>query len=139
MWWKKVYLKGWFSYRPPDLWPRFTCKLNFSNPKNPVWFFRQRNATCKLAATEDYIVCFIKLYFGTVQLSIVSTTEWFERLWINLIKLRWWATGLFFWGRICFSGLICRDRTWLLSLGVHIRLLLDVKFVSLLDCQIIFL
>ena len=107
-------------YTPPDLSPRFTCKVNLSNTKNPVWFFRQRNATCKLAATEDYIVCFIKLDFGTVQLTIVSRTEWFARLCINLIKLRWWATGLFCLGRICFPGLIYCDRIWLLFLGIPI-------------------
>ena len=91
-WWEKSMFKR-LVYTPPDLSPRFTCKVNLLNTKNPVWFFRQRNATCELAAAEDYIVCFIKLYFGTVQLSIVSRTEWFERLCINLIKLRWWATG----------------------------------------------
>ena len=26
-------------YRPPDPSPRFTCKLNLSNTKNPTWFF----------------------------------------------------------------------------------------------------
>ena len=55
-------------YTPPDLWPTFTCKVNFSNTKNLVWFFyfglpfRQRNGTCKLAATEDYRV-FHKIIF----------------------------------------------------------------------------
>ena len=137
MWWKSIFKR--LVYTPPDLSPRFTCKVNLSNTKNPVWFLRQRNATCKLAATEDYIVCLIKLYFGTVQLSIVSRTEWFERLCINLIKLRWWATGLFCLGRICFPGLIYCDRPWVLFLGVHIRLLHAVKFVLLLDYQIIFL
>ena len=136
---EKVYFLR-LVYTPPDLSPsRFTCKVNLSNTKNVVWFFRRRNTTCKLAATEDIIMCFIKLYFGTVQLSIVSRTEWFEKLCINLIKLRWWATGLFCLERICFPGLIHCDRTWVLFLGVHIRLLHDVKFVLLLDCQIIFL
>ena len=26
-------------YTPPDSPPRFTCKVNLSNTKNPVWFF----------------------------------------------------------------------------------------------------
>ena len=125
MWWKSIFER--LVYTPPNLSPRFTCKVNLLNTKNPVWFFRQRNATCKLAATEDYIMCFIKLYFGTVQLSISSRTEWFERLCINLIKLRWCATGLFCLGRICFPGLIYCDRTWLLFLAVHIRLLTRCK------------
>ena len=41
-----------------DLSPRFTCKVNLSNT-NRFYFglpFRQRNATCKLAATEDSLV-----------------------------------------------------------------------------------
>ena len=91
MWSKKVYLKGWL---PPDLSPRFTCRVKLVKHKKSglIFFFlfglpfRQRNATCKLAATEDYRM-FIKLHFGTVLLSIVSPTEWLERLWINLIKL----------------------------------------------------
>ena len=90
MWSKKVYLKGWL---PPDLSPRFTCRVKLvKHKKSGLIFFyfglpcRQRNATCKLAATEDYRV-FIKLHFGTVQLSIVSPTEWLERLLINLTKL----------------------------------------------------
>ena len=90
MWSKKVYLKGWL---PPDLSPRFTCRVKLVKHKKSglilFYFglpFRQRNATCKLAATEDYRVS-IKLHFGTLQLSIVSPTEWLERLWINLTKL----------------------------------------------------
>ena len=91
MWSKKVYLKGWL---PPDLSPRFTCRVKLVKHKKSglIFFFyfvlpfRQKNATCKLAATEDYRV-FIKLHFGTVQLSIVSSTEWLERLWITLTKL----------------------------------------------------
>ena len=80
---KKVYLKGWL---PPDLSPRFTCRVKLVKHKKSglIFFyfglpFRQRNASCKLAATEDYRV-FIKLHFGTVQLSIVSPTEWLKRL-----------------------------------------------------------
>ena len=75
------------------------------------------------------IVCFIKSYFGAVQLSIVSPTEWLERLWLNNIKWRWcrWVTGLFCLGRICFPGLIYYDRTWVLFLGVQIRLLTRCK------------
>ena len=59
-----LYLKGWVR-TPPDLSPRFTCKVNLSN--------------IKLAATEDYRV-FHKIIFGAVLLSIVSQTELLERL-----------------------------------------------------------
>ena len=46
-------------YAPPDSSPRFTSKLNLSNTKIRPDFnfghsFRQKNATCKLAATKDY-------------------------------------------------------------------------------------
>ena len=47
-------------YTPPDLSPRFTCKVNLSNTKKSGLIFhfglpfRQRNVTCKLAATKDY-------------------------------------------------------------------------------------
>ena len=78
--------------------------------------FRQRTATCKLAATEDHRV-FHKLIFRGCPI-IRSLSNGVVR---GLsIKLRWWATGLFCLGRICFSGLIYCDRTWLLFLGVHI-------------------
>ena len=42
--------------------------------------FRQRNATCKLAATEDYRVLHKIMLRGCPELSIVSLTEWLERL-----------------------------------------------------------
>ena len=47
-------------YTPPDSSPRFTGKLNLSNTKKSglIFYFglsfRQKNATCKLAATKDY-------------------------------------------------------------------------------------
>ena len=105
---------------PPDLSPRFTCKVTWSNTGDPAWFFyfghpfRQRNATCKLAATEDHRV-FHKIIFRGCPI-IRSLSNGVVR---GLsIKLRWWATGLFCLGRICFSGLIyC----------VHIRLLTRCK------------
>ena len=118
-------------YKPPDLSPRFTCKL--VEHKNPASFFILASLLIDRGMQHvnwlppRTMVCFIKLYLGTVQLSIVSPTEWLERLWINLIKLRWWATGLFCLGRICFPGLIYCDRTWLLFLGVHIRRLTRCK------------
>ena len=73
---------------------------------------------------------FIVLYFGAVQLSIVSQTELLERLWIKLIKLRCSGGRLKYNTRIglfVFSGLIYCDRTWLLFLGVQIRLLTRCK------------
>ena len=65
---------------------------------------------------------FIVLYFGAVQLSIVSQTEQCRR--------DWWmphydATANA--NTIHFPGLIYCDRTWLLFLGVQIRLLTRCK------------
>ena len=37
-WWKKSMFKR-LVYTPPDLSPRFTCKVNLSKTKNPAWFF----------------------------------------------------------------------------------------------------
>ena len=75
---------------PPDLSPRFTCiKSKLVESRLISYFglpFKQRNATCKFLATTEAIMCWIILYFGVVQLSIISPTEWLERLWINLIK-----------------------------------------------------
>ena len=87
-------------YTPPDLSPRLTCKVNLSNTKNPAWCFILASLLDRGMERVNWlpprtIVCFIKLYFGAVQLSIVSQTELLERLWIKLIKLRWWATELF--------------------------------------------
>ena len=111
--------------------PRFTCKVTWSNTKDPAWFlfwppFIQRNATCKLAATEDYRV-FHKIIFRGCPIIHSLSNGVVRELPINNIKLRWWVTGLFCLGRICFSCLIYCDRTWLLFLGVHIRLLTGCK------------
>ena len=98
----KTLIKGIFKilvYTPSDLPPRFSYKVNlyntnlFRNTKRPAFFFyfglpfRQRNATCKLAATRPLqprtLVCCIKLSFGDIQLSpqsLRSPTEWLERL-----------------------------------------------------------
>ena len=120
-------------YTPPDLSPGFTCKVHLSNIKNPAWFFILASLLDRGMQPVNFlpprtIVCFINLYLGAVQLSIVSPKEWLERLWINLTKLRWWATGFrLCLGRICFPGLIFCDRTWMLFLGVQIRLLTRCK------------
>ena len=54
-------------YTPLDFSPRFTCKLVIHKTSGLIFFClpfnRQRNATCKLAATEDYRV-FHKIIFG---------------------------------------------------------------------------
>ena len=117
-------------YTPSDLSARFTCKVNLSNTKFPAWVFfilappfRQRGATCKLAATEDYRV-FHKMIFRGCAIIHSLSSELVEETMINLLKLRWWATRLFCLGRICVPGLIYCDRTWLIFLGVHIRLLI---------------
>ena len=128
---KKKYIKR-LVYTPPDLSPRFTFKLIEHKKSIGLIFVLASLLIDRGMQRVNWlpsrtIVCFIKLYLGTVQLSIVSPTEWLERLWINLIKLRWWATGLFCLGRICFPGLIYCDRTWLLFFGVHIRRLTRCK------------
>ena len=79
-------------YTPPDLSPRFICKVNLSNTNRfrntkirPDFFyfgllFRQSNATCKLATTEDYRVLHKIMFWGCPIIPIVSPTEWLERL-----------------------------------------------------------
>ena len=121
-------------YTLPDLSPRFTCKVNLSNTKNPVWFFilaslLDGGMECVNWLPQRTIVCFIKLYFGAVQYDPLSLQRSGWRNWIKSIKLRWWATGLFCLERICFPGLILCDRTWLLFLGVHIK-----TINSMLNC-----
>ena len=129
---KKVYLKGWFTRHQICHQDLLVLKVNLSNTKNLAWFLILASLLDRGMQRVNFwmpwlrtIVWCIKLYFGAVQLSIVSPTEWLERLWINLINKRWckWATGLFCLGRICFPGLIYCDRRWLLFLGVHVRLL----------------
>ena len=120
------------TYTPPNLSPRFTCKVNLSNTKNPacllfLTFLLDRGKQRVNWLPPRTSVCFTKLCFGAVPLSIVSPTEWLERLWTNLIKLRWWTTGLFCLGIICFPSLINYDQAWLLFLSVHIRLLARCK------------
>ena len=79
---KKVYLKRSFT----DLSPRLVCKVNLSSTKNPASFFILASLLIDRGMQRANwlpprtIVCFIKLYLGTVQLSIVSETEWLERL-----------------------------------------------------------
>ena len=73
-------------YTPPDLSPKFSCiKSKLVETGLISYFglpFRQRNETCKfLPTTEDYRVLNNIKFRGTVvQLSIVSPTEWLERL-----------------------------------------------------------
>ena len=77
-------------YTPPDSSLRFTCKLNLSNAKNPAWFFilasvwdrgMQRVNWLPPRTIVARVLCFLKLYFGVVQLSIVSLTEQCWRDW----------------------------------------------------------
>ena len=88
--WKIIFER--LVYTPPDLSPRFTCKVTWSFL---IFYFGHPLQSVNWLPPRT-IVCFIK------------------ELSINLIKLRWLATGLFCLGRICFSGLIYSDRTWLL-------------------------
>ena len=74
-------------YTPPNLSPRFTCKVNLSNTKiRPDFFILASLLLDKGMEHVNWlpprtIVCFIKLYFGAVQLSIVSLTEHCWRDW----------------------------------------------------------
>ena len=94
---------------------------------------------CKTSACNNNYVNWLPPRTIVCQLFIVPPTNWLGRLWINLLKLRWWPTRLFCLGRIGLPGLIYCDRTWLIFLGVHIRLLTQWQTCSHLDCQIIFL
>ena len=136
MWWKSIFKRLVFT--PPDLSPRFICKVNLSNSKNPVWFFilaslLDGGMECVNWLPQRTIVCFIKLYLGAVQYDPLSLQRSGWRNWIKSIKLRWWATGLFCLERICFPGLIYCDQTWLLFLGVHIRPLTLYKICLTLE------
>ena len=68
---KNIYLKGWFT-RHQSCRQDLVVKVNLSNTKNPAWFFyfglpfRQRNATCKLTATEDYRVFHKIMFLGSL-------------------------------------------------------------------------
>ena len=88
-------------YTPPDLSRRFTCKVNLSNTKNPAWFYILASLLDRGMEGVNWlpprtIMCFMKLYSGLSNYPwSQAQTELLERLWIKLIKLRWWATGLF--------------------------------------------
>ena len=109
---KVLQLKGWFTRHQicrQDLLAKQPCRTQKIRPF--FYFvhpFRQWNATCKLAAIEDYRV-FIKIIFRGCPIIHSLSNGVVGELSINLIKLRWWATGLFRLGRICFSGLIYCD------------------------------
>ena len=97
---RKSLLKGWVTRHQIYHQDLLECKVNLSNTKNPAWFFILASLLDRGMERVNWlpprtIVCFRKLYFVAVQLSIVSRKELLERLWIKLIKLRWWATGLF--------------------------------------------
>ena len=111
-WWKKVYFKkDWFTRHQicsQDLLVEKWCKL-VEHKKSGLIF-------------EDYSVFHKTIFRGCPIIHSLSNGVVWE-LWIKHVKLRWWVTGLFCLERICFRGLILCDRTWLLFLGVHIRLL----------------
>ena len=96
----------------PDLSPRFTCKVNSSNTKNLASFFILASLLDK---GLSWRVCFLKVYFGIIQSSIVSQTEQ------QLMQIQYMNMS------ICFPSLIYCDWTWLLFLGVQIRLLTRCK------------
>ena len=116
-------------YTPPDSSPRYTCKVKLSNTKYPVWFFILASLLDRGKQRVNWrppraIVArvFLKIIFRGCQLSIVSQTE---QCWRD-----WWmphydATANA--NTIHFPGLIYCDRTWLLFLGVQIRLLTRCK------------
>ena len=95
-------------YKPLDFSPRFTCKVNLSYTKHPAWFFFaflliDRGMQRVNWLPPRTIVCFIKLYLGTVQLSIVSPAELLERLWINVIKFKVVGDWVILFGKNLFS------------------------------------
>ena len=126
-----IYLKAWFTRHQICHQDLLVLKVNLSNTKLPAWFLILASLLDRGMQRVNFwlplrtIFCWIKVYFGAVQLSIVSPTECLERLQINLINTGGVGgrLGLFCLGRICFPGLIYSDRRWLLFLGVHVRLL----------------
>ena len=85
----KVYLQGWFTRHQIFHQDLLALKVNLSKP---AWFHILASLLDRGMRRVNFwlplrtIVCWIILNFGVVQLSIVSPTEWLERLWINLIK-----------------------------------------------------
>ena len=111
-------------YTPPDSSPRFTSKLNLSNTKNPAWFFilaslldRGMQRVNWLPPKTIVARVFLKIIFrGCPIIHSLSNGPMLERL----LNATLWCNSS---RSICFPGLINCDRTWLLFLGVQIRLL----------------
>ena len=116
-------------YTPPDSSPRFTSKLNLSNTKNPAWFFILASLLDRGIQRVNWLPprtivarVFLKIIFRGCPCNYPSQTEQCRR--------DWWmphydATANA--NTIHFPGLIYCDRTWLLFLGVQIRLLTQCK------------
>ena len=112
-------------YTPPDSSPRFTSKLNLSNTKNPAWFFilaslldRGMQRVNWLPPRTIVARVSVKIIFGG---SSVGETGECHIMMQQLMQIQYTNRS------ICFPGLIYCDRTWLLFLGVQIRLLTRCK------------
>ena len=74
-------------YTLPDSSPRFTCKLNLSNTKVrpdfllwPPFQTEECNVSIGCPQGLSWLLCFLKLYFGVVQLHSLSNGAMQERL-----------------------------------------------------------
>ena len=109
-------------YTPPDSSPRFTSKLNLSNTKNPAWFFILASLLDRGMQRVNWlpprtIVARVFLKIIIRGYPIIHSHIMMQQL----MQIQYTNRS------ICFPGLIYCDRTWLLFLGVHIRLLTRCK------------
>ena len=86
---QKVYLQGWFTRHQICHQDLLALKVNLSKPA--LFLILASHLDRGMRRVNFWlllrtILCWIILNFGVVQLSIVSPTEWLERLWINLLK-----------------------------------------------------
>ena len=118
-------------YTPPDSSPRITSNLNLSNTKNPAWFFilaslldRGMQRVNWLPPRSIVTRVFLKIIFRgcpiihslSVKQSNVGETGECHIMMQQLMQIQYTNRS------ICFPGLIYCDGTWLLFLGVQIRL-----------------
>ena len=102
-------------YTPPDSSPRFTSKLNLSNTKNPAWFFILASLLDRGMQRVNWLPP--RIIVARVFRSIVGETGECHIMMQQLMQIQYMNRS------ICFPGLIYCDGTWLLFLGVQIRLL----------------
>ena len=121
-------------YTPPDSSPRFTCiKLKLSNTKNPAWFFILASLLDRGMQRVNWVPprtivarVFLKIIFrGCPIIHLHSLSN--GALWMPHNMMQQLMQKQYTNRSICFPGLIYCDRTWLLFLGVQIRLLTRCK------------